>query len=87
MTGLTLTFVDTQAIEDKIHAAQAAGIPCCLTPQEFADLQEFTPLNVVHEATGVWKDLGVLGYIGRTLIYDASKWNAHPFEAKPHAFD
>jgi hypothetical protein len=84
---LTITFVDTTAIEDKITQAQAMGRPCRLTPEEFADLLEFTPLKVVHEAEGVWKLLGVLGYIGRTCIFDSTKWNASPFEPKPHAFD
>lgn len=82
-----LLVVDTDALFAKVEKAQLSGNPVVLTRQEFEDLQGFSPLNVVHEATGVWKDLGVLGYIGKTLIYDAFKWNINPFEAKPHAFD
>jgi hypothetical protein len=82
-----LLVIDTDALFAKVEAAQLAHNPVVLTAEEFGDLRGFSPLNVVHPATGVWKDLGVLGYIGNTLIYDASKWNSNPFEAKPHAFD
>lgn len=81
-----LVMIDTDAIADKVERAVRGHNPCVLTAQEFEDLLAFSPLKVIHRATGIWQELGVLGYIGRTLLYDASKWNTHPFEHNEKAF-
>lgn len=81
-----LLVIDTDAIAGKVEQAMRTNEPCVLPAQEFEDLLAFSPLKVIHRATGIWKDLGILGYIGRTLIYDSAKWNTRPFEHNEKAF-
>lgn len=83
----TVLAIDTDALAERIERATREGYNVTVTPDEFQALRDFAPLSVVHPATGIWKDLGILGYIGKIPLFDAFKWNARPFEPKPHAFD
>ena len=76
-----MTIVDAV---NKMLAARDRGVEACtMSEDDFEDLFRDKPDHVeVHRATGIFSELGVLGYCLGITIFDADRWAEFPLKYK-----